>query len=182
MSKIKLNLTTNYSTKQIEYNNTTIEVKTYLPIEDKLNIIELVLQECMENGFVNQVKVDAMVGVLMCAKYTNIDFEEYFEDIYNLYDIVKTTDLIDLVLSVCEKDYIELVSLLEIMIDKYEDYLQSFNGVATTFIDNIPKKISEIANELEDFNPEKLEELFNVIKEVGGNGTAVLDLVAKQGQ
>ena len=55
-------------------------------MEEKMNIAQLVLQQCIEFNYVNPIKVEAYFNAMVCMKYTNIDFLGYTEDIYNLYD------------------------------------------------------------------------------------------------
>ena len=69
MSKIILDLQPIYTTKEIEVLGNKVEVKTYLPIEEKLNIVELVLQECIEFNFVNTIKAEAIFNSMICIIY-----------------------------------------------------------------------------------------------------------------
>ena len=57
MSKIIIDLQPIYSTKEIEVLGNKVEVETYLPMEEKMNIAQLVLQQCIEFNYVQIRKV-----------------------------------------------------------------------------------------------------------------------------
>ena len=61
MAKIsfnKLNLKKDTTINVIKIGDVEIEVKNYLPIEEKMSLIDLVVQESMEYGFVNPLKLE----------------------------------------------------------------------------------------------------------------------------
>jgi hypothetical protein len=92
-------------TKKIE--NTDIEVLQYLPIEDKLDLIEVTLQKAREDRLYNPMKVDMFFHLNIIYLYTNITFtEKQREDEYKLYDILQTNGIIDhLINAMNENEY-----------------------------------------------------------------------------
>ena len=99
MAKIslnKLNLNKGTNTNIININDCEVEVKTYLPIEDKMSLVELVVQESMEYGFVNPVKLEKWFNLYFVYKYTNISFSEAVrKDEDALYDLLETNVVFD---------------------------------------------------------------------------------------
>ena len=51
-----LNLSINNETIGMTVNEVEIEVRKYLPIEDKIDLIEVALQKAEENGIYNEMK------------------------------------------------------------------------------------------------------------------------------
>ena len=82
MSKIsftKLGLTKNQEVKQITWNDQTIEIKQYLSIQDKMNLISAVLNNCQdENNFINEGKLQLYFDLEVIFRYTNITNNGYY--------------------------------------------------------------------------------------------------------
>lgn len=182
MSKIIIDLQPIYTTKEIEVLGNKVEVKTYLPIEEKLSIAEVVLQECMEFNFVNNIKVEALFNSMVCAKYTNIDLTNYMEDVYALYDIVETSGLLQQVIDICFEDYQELRGMMEELIIKYEGYENSISGIINKTLLSLPEKLKEAMSELDNLDTGKLLSVYNDIAENGGNENAIVQAIVGKGQ
>ena len=61
MSKVSyanLKLKVDTSVDTFDFNNQTIEVLKYLPIEDKYDLIMITLQKAEEDGIYNDIKLD----------------------------------------------------------------------------------------------------------------------------
>ena len=92
MAKIaftKLGLTKNTSTTAFDWQGNTIEVKNYLPVEDKLNLIaDIINYSADDNAFYNPCKVEIFETLKIIEKYTNINLtEKQSEDVLKLYDL-----------------------------------------------------------------------------------------------
>ena len=79
--KYKINRTfglkKNEDVEIVEWNEQKIEVKQYLPIEDKLNLITAIIQNSIDdNGYYNPAKIYVYTIVEMINFYTNIGFTE----------------------------------------------------------------------------------------------------------
>ena len=103
VSLTKLGLKVNQNVKNIEFNEQIIEVKQYLPINEKLELISSVINSAAdENNFSNPVKENVFLTLEILYHYTNINFtDKQKEDPVKLYDLVvssglanKVTDLI----------------------------------------------------------------------------------------
>lgn len=76
-------------------------VKTYLPLEEKLNLIERVMNMCAGNGtFCNPVKVQVITDLEIVMTYSNIEIDQELlsEDIYKIYDYLNVTGLMESIL------------------------------------------------------------------------------------
>ena len=85
---LKLGLKKKDETKTITINGQEVTVKQYLPIEDKIKIIENVLRNSADdNNFANPVKVEVYFNLELIYNYTNISFtEKQKEDATKIYD------------------------------------------------------------------------------------------------
>ena len=73
--------------KQVDYNNTVINVKQYLPIRDKIDLVQIALQQAEENGVYNEIKLDMYFNLYLVYLYSDIEFsEEDKEDEFVLFD------------------------------------------------------------------------------------------------
>ena len=88
VSFTKLGLSKNQSINNVAWNDCIIEVKQYLPINEKLNLISNVINFAHdENNYSNPVKVDVYTALEIMYAYTNINFtDKQKEDVTKLYD------------------------------------------------------------------------------------------------
>ena len=98
MAKIalsKLGLKNTNEVKVIEFNEQELEVKQYLPIEEKLQFIENVLNlSSVDMYFYNQGKIEIFFAMEVIYNYTNINFtDKQKDDILGLFDKFVSTGL-----------------------------------------------------------------------------------------
>ena len=86
----KLNKIKSIPDKIIPTENGDLIVKQYLPLENKIDLIETVLDfSGSDEGFFNVVKLEAYFRIEMIKAYTNITFtEKQLEDTQKLYDMI----------------------------------------------------------------------------------------------
>ena len=77
-----------------------IEVKQYLPVEEKLKLISAVIENSNDgNRFLNHMKFDVHFNYAVICAYTNITFtDKQKEDIYKLMDLFMSSSLLELIL------------------------------------------------------------------------------------
>ena len=151
-----------------------IEIKMYIPISDKRIIAELTVA----NSFVDDdgiKRVDPAIrevisNVMFIKYYTNIN---ECEDIYEMYDIVKSTGILDKVKSSVPEGEMELLrGIIEDRIEEeYYKLEQENNFVNATknFLDVMNSKMQEGIKEFENFNPEKLKNIMAMAQQFTGN-------------
>ena len=95
VSLTKLGLKVNQNVKNIEFNEQIIEVKQYLPINEKLELISSVINSAAdENNFSNPVKENVFLTLEILYHYTNINFtDKQKEDRLGLYDLLVSSGL-----------------------------------------------------------------------------------------
>ena len=97
VSFTKLGLKKNEEVGILHINEQIIEVKQYLPINEKLELISSVINSSAdENNFSNPVKENVFLTLEILYHYTNINFtDKQKEDPVKLYDLVVSSGLND---------------------------------------------------------------------------------------
>ena len=133
----KLGLSKNNAIKNFEYNGQNIEVKQYLPINDKATLVAQILSCVLnndENRFANplQIEVFTLLGVI--EKYTNITFtEKQKEDPAKLYDLLKGSGLYDQIVALIPaEEYLEVCEGVDRSTDDIYSYQNSIFGILDT--------------------------------------------------
>lgn len=174
MSKLafsKLGLKINNTVDIIFYNELSIEVKKYLPINDKLELISDVINKAIDdNGYYNEGKIRVFFTLAVVDAYTNLTFtEKQKEDPCKLYDLLISNDIWEKIWNIiptAEKEFLE--TCLNKTIHSIYEYKNSMMGI----MDNISRDYNDldlnaqkIHNELTD--PESLSVLKDVLNKLG---------------
>ena len=138
-----------------------INVKEYLPINEKREVIDLVIAHCSEyedgNVLLNGVELYIMFNIKFIEAYTDIEFTDtYYDD----YDALTASGLLDMIINaalpeynrmtemlILQKEYVLAQNSLEAQVGRFFGDLSYQFG---KFVDNIGEKISGL--NLEDMN------------------------------
>lgn len=156
----KLNLSKDIvEINEIEWNEQTITVKSYLPVEEKFNFIEAVLDQAADkNNFLNPLKVKIFFVIEFINFYTNITFtEKQREDPQKLYDLIYGNGLFDVIVKLIpEKEYNDIWWNVLDTGDSIYKYRNSVMGILENIVSdysgldldasNIQKKLSDPNN------------------------------------
>lgn len=176
----KLGLKKNIDVKTITWNDQEIEVKQYLPIEEKLELITNVLNESIdENNYYNVARVHIFMVLEMVFAYTNISFtDKQKEDVFKLYDLIVSSGLWHALWHyedagkdvgvIPEDEYDTIHWWIEDMIDNIYKYKNSLMGI----LDAVQEDYSNLNLDSENIrenlsNPENLALLKNVLTKLG---------------
>ena len=135
MAKIsftKLGLTKNIEVASFDWNGQTVEVKQYLPIQEKMDLIAAVLNNCQdENNFINEAKMALFMDLEVVYRYTNINFtEKQKEDPAKLYDLLAGSGLFDDIFTVLpQREYKSIVMWLGKTAEHIYNYRNSIYGI-----------------------------------------------------
>lgn len=132
VSLTKLGLKVNQDIKNIEFNEQTIEVKQYLPVNEKLTLISNVINAAHDdNNFANPVKVSIFTTLEIIYAYTNINFtDKQKEDPSKLYDMLISSGLVAVVANtIPEAEYHEILCGVSDSIDAVYAYRNSVMGI-----------------------------------------------------
>ena len=167
----KLGLKKKEEVKEFIYNEQTIQVKQYLPINDKLIMISNIINASQDNDdFANPVKVEIFTNLELLYNYTNISFtEKQKEDPVKLYDLLESngifTEVINLIPS---EEYAFLLDSIDECIKSIYGYVNSARGIMES-IANDYKDLDLNATNIEEKiqNPENLKLLKDVLTKLG---------------
>lgn len=163
----KLNLKKIDKVQVVTINGLEIEVKQYLPVAEKLELIANVLNNSTDdNNFANPVKTYVLSHLEIIYAYTNLSFtDKQKEDPAKLYDILDTNGIIDsIILAIPPSEYDNLIEDITSTIDAYYKYKNSALGIleaATTDYKNLDLEASDIQKKIAD--PDNLTLLKDVI-------------------
>ena len=171
LSFTKLGLKPNNEIVNIIYGDLTIEVKQYLPVEEKLELITNVLELSHDsNNFSNPIKVQVYTALEIIDKYTNISFtEKQKENPTKLYDLLNGNGLLEKIIGVIPQiEYDELIAGVYNTIDAVYAYQNSVLGI----LDNVSKDYSNLSLDAASIHkdladPENLALLKNIMTKLG---------------
>ena len=111
VSFTKLGLKKNEDVGILHINEQDIEVKQYLPINEKLELISSVINSAAdENNFSNPVKENVFLTLEILYHYTNINFtDKQKEDPTKLYDLVVSSGLVNKVTDLIPEEELDEV-------------------------------------------------------------------------
>lgn len=175
MAKIsfaKLGLAKNTAVTTVCYNEQMIEVKQYLSVNDKLELISNVINCASDGNFQNPVKVNVFTMLEILYFYTNINFtDKQKEDPCKLYDLVSGTGFLDKILEVIPDSELEcLLSAINYCMESIYDYKNSvmgiFDAIANDY-NNVNFDLDAIREKLSD--PDALAVLREIAPVMGQN-------------
>lgn len=174
MAKIgftKLSLKRKNETKTITINNNQIEVKQYLPVNEKLDLIARVINGAHDqNNFPNPIKIEVIGTLEMIMAYTNISFtEKQKEDIPKLYDLLEENGIIkDIISQIPEDEYNFIIDGINKTVDAVYTYNNSVLGILESVsqdYSNLDFDIQKLQNDIA--NPENLKLVKEVLTKLG---------------
>ena len=156
----------------VEYNGQTIEVKQYLPVIEKSELITRVLNNSVDknNGYYNLLKMDMYLALEIVYAYSNISFtEKQKEDPMKLYDMLNASRVLNLIIGlVPEGEFYYLNKTVHEMANNIVAYRNSAMGIMeriTTDYSNLDLDASAIQKELAD--PNNMTLLKDILTKLG---------------
>ena len=171
VSLIKLGLKVNQDVKNVEFNEQIIEVKQYLPINEKLELISSVINSSAdENNFSNPVKENVFLTLEILYHYTNINFtDKQKEDPVKLYDLVVSSGLVNKVTDLIpEEELDEVINGVAQSVKAIYTYRNSVLGILESIskdYSNLDLDATEIQQKLAD--PNNMALLKQVLTKLG---------------
>lgn len=174
MAKIpysKLNLKINTDVSTFSFNGFEIEIKEYLPLEEKLNIITNILNNSVnDKGYYNVGQLQMFTELEIIFNYTNITFtEKQKENITKLYDILSSSGLIAIVLNNMDaEEYTFIYNTTKTQIENIYKYRNSVVGIldtVSTDYSNLNLDITELQKKLA--NGENIELVKEIMDKLG---------------
>lgn len=174
MAKItftKLGLKLNKEIKTIIWNEQTIEILQYLPVDEKLKVISKIINNSAEDmKFYNNGKIEIFTALEIIDAYTNISFtEKQKEDVCKLYDLLISSGLYNTVISAIPKSELTWIHATTMdSISNIYNYQNSILGI----LDSVTQDYSNLNLDAENIqqkiaDPENLELLKGIMSRLG---------------
>jgi len=157
-----LNLSIKDKTNQVVVNDdVTIEIKQYLPIEDKIDLVQIALQKALEGNIYNEMKLDMYFNLYLVYMYSNIEFsEEDRVDEFKLYDELESNDIIAHVIAGMEEsEYNYLFKMISILKLTDQKYRNSAAAMVQSVIQDLPGNAAAAVEIMDKFDPNKYKEI-----------------------
>ena len=156
----------------VEFNDQTVEVKQYLPIAEKAELISRVLNNSVDDdaGYYNNLKLDMWLALEIVYAYSNISFtEKQKSDPMKLYDLLSSNKLLNLIIGlVPESEFYYLTKVTHELATAIYTYRNSALGILDSIgrdYSNLNFDATEIQKKLAD--PEDLTLLKNIVEKLG---------------
>ena len=146
----KLNLKMKEEIKTIKFNEQEIEVKQYLPIQDKLNVMFNAISKTEdENRFFNPVKLECYCTLEIIYAYTNIKFtDKQLEDEGKLFDLMEENGLFDMIFSAIPEEESEFIMD---SCEKAAEAIYKYSNSAMGLIEHIVAQRDALSLNLDNF-------------------------------
>lgn len=170
----KLGLKVNTNVIPLTWNNEVIEIKEYLPIEKKLEMItRIVAQSLDDNNFANPARLKIFTCLEVMYAYTNINFtDKQKEDILGLYDLLNSSGLWKQVKNILEdtkpNEWDIIVQTTKEVVNEIYRYRDSALGIIQAVAEDY-KNLDLDATKIQEkiANKENLELLDTVMNKLG---------------
>lgn len=167
----KLALKKQEDVKIVKIGNFDIEVKQYLPVNEKLNLIARVLNGAHdENNFPNPIKIEVISTLEIIMAYTNISFtDKQKEDIAKLYDLLDSNGIVNIIIAaIPEEEYNFLITGIDDTIKAVYTFQNSILGILETIskdYSNLSLDASKLQQQMA--NKENLDLLRDILTKLG---------------
>ena len=168
VSFTKLKCKVETSIAHVEWEGETIEVKQYLPIQEKLALIGRVIMQAHEQdeNYSNPVKVDVFRELEMIFTYTNISFtDKQKEDLPKLYDMIYCSGLLKAIKdAIPDEEKADIMFGIEDSIEAVYKYQNSVLGILDTIktdYKNMDLDINKLRENIAD--PELLDLINGIV-------------------
>lgn len=161
----------NDKVKNITFNDIEIEVKQYLPIQDKLIIIGNAINNAADNNrFANPIKIDMYLALEIIMAYTDLSFtDKQKEDMPKLYDLFVSSGLLNEIYAAIPEAELNMLHYNSVRIaESMYGQMNSVYGI----MENLANDYSEVGSQSEEIrsklaNPDNLTFLKDVINKLG---------------
>ena len=167
----KMKIKINNGVKKFTFEGEEVEVKQYLPVSDKYDLIMTALQKAEENGIYNSLLVNIYFDLNIVYLYTNISFtESQRADEFKLYDLIESSGLLNLVIeNLPEYEYDDLVGYMEEIAKDTLTYRNTAGAVLQSVIRDLPKNAQAAKEIVDNFDKSKFQEVVNFANAANGN-------------
>lgn len=165
----KLITTKESDVKTIEINGETIEIQQYLPLKEKLGLIQDVGLATIGDSYINPVTFDVLMDIKIVQYYTNINFtDKQMEETEKLYDLLTMNGIVNKVIDALP---IEEVEIIRSWAYRSVKEVSTFRNSAMGIIETMNKNYDATKLDLEALNSElKTPEMLEFVKNLPNLG------------
>lgn len=158
-----LNLKINKGSKKIIINEKEVEVLQYLPIQDKIDLIEISLQKSEQRGIYNEMKLDMYFSLYIVFSYTNLEFtDEQKQNLTELYDELESNNVfVRVINAIPDEEYDLLYEWLKTTKEENSKYNNNVAALLRTFIQDMPKNAQAAAEIMQNFDMNKYKQVIS---------------------
>lgn len=175
MNFSELELKINDKVRTLKFKNKDIKVKQYLPIQDKLNLIQIALQQSLDEGIYNDGLLTAYFHTYVVMFYTDLEFtEEEKQDVLTLFNLMDSENLIGSVIELIPQS--EFGDLLEMLNNQQKNnmiFKQSAAYIIGQFIDALPSQMEKVDEIINNFDPSKYQAVVDFATAANGGRNIV---------
>lgn len=155
----------------IDINGQTVTVEQYLPINDKLAIVEKVLAQTIDDtGFLNPVRLQVYTELEILRAYTNISItDKMMADAAKTYDLLRLNGILDNVIkSIPVEEYDTVFDAIDDSANHTVKYLTSFLGMIKTVQDNYNTSEMNVENLMQTLgDPNQIGLVKDILEKIG---------------
>lgn len=165
-----LKLKVNTDVTEIQVGENVIEVKKYVPVQEKIELIEKALAEARNGKVVNDIKLDMLFHMYMVMAYTNIIFtDKQREDMGRLFDCLSSSGVLDKIIeAIGDDEYEYMYNSMTQLRDDTVDVDLSFGSLMDKMLVAPPDDLDETLKTMQDFDLDKFAQVVNFANAANG--------------
>jgi hypothetical protein len=182
LKNIKVTQLKNMIKNNTPLNEMGIEVKSYLPMLDKMTLIEsIVFKSIIFEGniaYKSDILFTTFYEIELMMRYSNINFshidpndDNYAGKLYEYYDFLKENNIVDYAISLIpdnEKQFIDtcINNQIQQRVESSRQLTVLVDRWVQAFLDKLPQKedLNKMVDEFNKFDPEKVSIVKDMIK------------------
>ena len=157
--------------KVITIGDQEITVMQYLPVNDKLALVERVLNLTIDDtNYLNPVRLEIFTNIEIIKTYTNISItEKMMENPAKIYDLLLLNGILDKVIEVIpEEEYDDIFNAVTECAVHVINYLNSFAGMIKTISENYDATKLNVEDMMKTLDqPDKVGLLKDILDKIG---------------
>lgn len=151
--------------KTVSWKDKTIKITTYLPIEQKIDLIVAAIHKAQESQIIDPIKLKMFYELNLVYMYTDVVFSKKDrEDEYALYDALTNSGFLSTVIKTIPASEITLLSK---MLNEEKEAVIAFRtssvGIVNTILDTISAKLPAIIEKLSTIDPKQVQKLMTLL-------------------
>ena len=151
--------------KTITWREKEIKISDYLPIDEKIALIDIALQKSMYNGMVHPLQLKKYYELGLVYMYSDIIFsEEDRADEAKIYDEIYASGLLnEIIKNIPAKEIQILAEMLKETKVAIEKHKVSVVGIIETLINTLQNEIPNLMEQLSNLSPEQAKQTLQLI-------------------